>query len=149
MKLVAFESNVISLNPSLIGIGTAVGLCLFLLYSRKKKWANPRRRWFICSGLFAIGGIGFFSNPSISKSEFMLYWGVCAPLVYYATDRLFRYLSIQAYGRDFILWLRYSDEIDDSIGGRNPHIKMYDKVFSLSLLILIVTLTAVGASWSH
>ena len=49
--------------------------------------------------------------------------------------------------RDFYLWIRYSNEIDytrDGMG-KNRHIKTSDIVFSISLLVLIVGMSALRA----
>ncbi len=128
-----------------IGIAIAFGICFFFLYTRRMKWGKPKVRWSICIGLFILGILGLLFDPSPTKNDPMLYWGFCVPLLYYSTDRLFRYISFRVNGRDFILWLRGSSEIDDSFGGKNPHVKVLDIVFSLGLLIFIVVATLIGA----
>ena len=106
-------------------------------------------RWLVCGGLFIVGIIGLIITPISNGKNIMLFWGLCVPFAYYSIDRLFRILSFRIYDRDFILWLRWSDEIDDSIGGKNPHVKAYDRVFSISLLIIIFSITVLGATISH
>ena len=133
------------MDKSIVGIGIAIGLSFFFLYTRKKKWAKPKMRWLVCSGLFVIGLVGLIMNPISNEENIMLFWGLCVPIVYYSIDRLFRLLSFKIYDRDFILWLRWSDEIDDSLFGKNPHVKAYDRLFSIGLLIIIFTLTVLGA----
>ena len=134
------------MDNSIVGIGIAIGLSFFFLYTRKKKWANSKRRWLICSVLFVIGLVGLLLTPVTNRDNVMLFWGLCVPIVYYSIDRLFRLLSFRIYERDFILWLRWSDEIDDSLFGKNPHIRAYDRLFSIGLLILIFTITVFGAT---
>ena len=137
------------MDNSIVGIGIAIGLSFFFLYTRKKKWANPKRRWLICSGLFVIGLVGLILTPITNGDNVMLFWGLCVPIAYYSLDRLFRLLSLKIYDRDFILWLRWSDEIDDSLFGENPHVKAYDRLFSIGLLIIIFTMTVLGATLVH
>lgn len=133
------------MDNSIVGMGIAIGLSSFYLYTRKKKWMNPTIRWIVCSGLFLTGLIGLTSDQTLSKDDMILFWGMCVPIAYYSTDRFFRFLSFKIYNRDFILWLRGSDEIDDTIFARNPHVKPYDKLFSVGLLVLICALIFVGA----
>ena len=137
------------MDNSIIGIGIAIGLSFFFLYTRKKKWANPKSRWLVCGGLSIIGLIGLMRPPISNEDKIMLFWGCCVPIVYYFMDRLFRFLSFRIYERDFILWLRWSDEIDDSLFGKNPHVKAFDRVFSIGLLIVIFTITVLGAILLH
>lgn len=137
------------MDNSIIGIGIAIGLSFFFLYTRKKKWAKPGVRWLICSALFAIGLVGLKSTPISNKDNIMLFWGLCVPIAYYSLDRLFRHLSFKIYDRDFILWLRWSDEIDNSLFGKNPHVKAYDRLFSIGLLIFIAMMTVLGTILSH
>jgi hypothetical protein len=132
------------MSNSVIGIGIALGVSFFFLYTRGKKWTNPNLRWLMCGGLFISGLLGLVFMSDTSKANIMLYWGLCVPILSYGMDRLFRYLSFKIYDRDFVLWLCGSDEIDDSIGGRNPHVKPLDIVFSLGLLIFIVLTTLIG-----
>lgn len=128
-----------------IGIAIAFGVCFFFLYTRRMKWAKPEVRWIISAGLFILGISGWLLDANSTKEDLMLYWGLCVPLFYYAFDRLFRMISIRRNGRDFILWLKGSSEIDDSFGGKNPHVKGLDMVLSLGLLIFIVVITLVWA----
>ncbi|WP_157814114.1 hypothetical protein [Olleya sp. Bg11-27] len=46
--------------------------------------------------------------------------------------------------RDFILFLRNSDEINNGFGAENPHVKNSDKLFSFGLLIIIVGTLLIG-----
>jgi hypothetical protein len=132
------------MSNSEIGIGIAFGVSFFFLYTRGKKWNNPNLRWLICGGLFISGLYGLVFMSETHNANRMLYWGQCIPILYYGMDRLFRYFSFKIYDRDFVLWLRGSDEIDDSFGGKNPHVKVLDIVFSLGLLIFIVLTTLIG-----
>ena len=66
------------------------------------------------------------------------------PIIYNALDRLFKRISEAKYTRDFYLWLRGSFEIDDSFFGTNPHVNGLDKLFSLTLLCIIIILPLIG-----
>ena len=125
------------MHTSLIGILIALIVSCFLLYTRKESWANPKLRWIICIGLFIIGLKGLFMSLENEKENAILFWGLCVPIVYYSFDRFFRQLSFNIYKRDFILWLHNSNEIDESIGANNPHVRPYDKVFSIALAMII------------
>lgn len=132
------------MNNSIIGIFLALGISNFLLYTRKKKWTKPHLRWLTTATLFVIGFLGLLLVEDTNKANRILFWCLCVPWFYYCTDRLFRFLSLRIYNRDFVLWLRGSDEIDGSLGGKNPHVKPLDIVFSLGLLILIMVSTLIG-----
>jgi hypothetical protein len=137
------------LDLNLFGIIIGIGLAFFFLYTRKKKWAKPQFRWIFCSMLFLVGFLGLVSKNFFGNKYFLLYWGLCIPLAYYSIDRFLRYLSYKICNRDFILWLRGSVEIDDTIFGSNPHVKSIDKFFSILLLLTIMVLTIIGAALAH
>ena len=84
--------------------------------------------------------------PNIDSDRFLLGWNLCAPFAYFIVDRLFKYISMNVYDRDFILWLRYSDEIDDSLTGVNQHVGMLDILLSLLSLALAFGLTIFGVT---
>ncbi len=92
---------------------------------------------------FIVGVSGLLLAPN-NKNNTALFWGLCVPLIYYSTDRIFRYLSFKIYKRDFFLYLRHSGEIEYGFFANNPHIKTYDVVFSIALLIMIVFTTVIG-----
>lgn len=123
----------------------AIGFCSFLLYTRSFSWAKPALRWIVCGVLFIYGLFRFYYKSETQVDDFMLNWCLCMPLFYYSIDRFFRFLSFKIYNRDFILWLKNSPEIDDSWGAKNPHVKAFDIVFSVSLLVVIIGGMLVGA----
>ncbi len=59
-------------------------------------------------------------------------------------DRIFKRISENLHKRDFILFLRYSDEINSGFGAKNPQVKNSDKLFSFGLLIIIVGTLFIG-----
>jgi hypothetical protein len=119
-------------------IGLSLGMCFFLLYTRKKKWNSDLFRWGITGSLFFIGLTGFIIERThqIDNGFYFL----CPPLIYNCFDRWFKQLSVQKQGRDFYLWLSHSDEIDGSFRADNPHVKPFDKLFSILLLVIIIGL---------
>lgn len=133
-----------NMDNSTIGILFAVGVCFFILYTRKKKWMSRKLVWFICIGFLAIGLFGFLYLKPIFRGDKVLYFGFCIPIVYWIVDRIFKRLSEKIHQRDFILFLRNSDEIDDGFGASNPHVKSSDKLFSIGLVIIIVLTLVIG-----
>ncbi len=132
------------MDNSIIGIGIALGISFFILYSRNAKWINSKIVWLICFGLFAIGLLGFLNSESELKDDRIMYFGFCVPLIYWVFDRLFRKISENMHKRDFILFLRYSNEINSKFGAKNSHVKGSDKLFSFGLLIIIVATLLIG-----
>lgn len=118
-----------------------------LLYQRKKKWVTGRTRWMLTGILAGFGLLGFLVTgmyASVLGSQFLL-----IPFIYNCFDRLFKYITIKKYNRDFYLWLRYSSEIDDRMMGHNPHVGVLDKLFSVTLLFMIMGLFIAGAFIYH
>ncbi len=113
-----------------------------LLYQRKKRWATKRTRWMLTGILAGFGLLGFLVTgmyAAVLGSQFLL-----IPFIYNCFDRLFKYITLKKYNRDFYLWLRYSSEIDDRMMGHNPHVGMLDKLFSVTLLFMIFGLLITG-----
>lgn len=132
------------MDTSIIGIGIALGVSVFILYTRKTKWMKPNLVWLICVGLLIIGFVGFMYVQPEFKNDRMMYFGCCVPIIYWIFDRLFKRISEHVHGRDFILFLRGSVEINDGFGAKNPHVKGSDKLFSLGLLLIIIINLVIG-----
>ena len=127
-----------------IGVTIAIGVSFFILYTRKKKWMKEKIVWLICIGLLTIGLYGFlFLKPTL-RTDKVLYFGLCIPTVYWIFDRIFKRISENIHKRDFILFLRYSDEINDGLGAKNPHVKTSDKIFTFGLLIITIVTLVIG-----
>ena len=124
------------LNDATVGLAVSIGINFSLLYTRKSKWNTDIFRWLSTGILFLSGLIVFYTERSIDKDFGFLSWCVITPLIYNVVDRVLKLLSLRILKRDFFLWLRYSNEIDDSPGGKNPHIHWLDKVLSIALLAL-------------
>ena len=122
-----------------IGIGIGFGACFVLLYSRKTTWFKARIIVLPLSISFLIGVFGFLTICKHPDAN-VFYSGLCIPLVYFSLDRILKSLSEKFQNRDLILWLRFSDEIDYSIGAKNPQVTSIDKVFSMVLLFSIMIL---------
>ena len=128
-----------------VGLIISLGTNFILLYSRKKKWATNKLRWSVCGTLFFIGLVSILSERSkINKDFYFFSWCMITPVIYNSLDRIFKTLSMKKNSRDFYLWLRGSDEIDDTLFGKNPHIKALDRLFSLLLLFSIISLPLFG-----
>ncbi|WP_289063958.1 hypothetical protein [uncultured Zobellia sp.] len=134
------------MDNSIIGVGAAIGISFFILNKRKRPWMNPKVVWLSCIGLLAMGLYGFlFVKPELRQDRTM-FFGFCVPIVYWIFDRIFKRISENIHQRDFILFLRYSDEINHGFGAKNPHVKISDKFFSIGLLLIIVVTLVIGMS---
>lgn len=127
-----------------IGITFAMGLSFFLLYTRMKKWCTNKFRWRI-TGIFLIVGLigligSFIFDMKTEKGLRILFSSMIVPFIYNSVDRFFKQMSEKYQKRDFLLYLRFSPDIDklSEIGASNPHIKRLDAFFSITLLIFIV-----------
>ena len=119
----------------------ALGISFSILYLRKEEWIRAPRVWLFCLALSTIGIASFlYFAESASRDERIMYWGFCVPFIYWTSDRFFKKLSVKIHQRDFILFLRGSKEIDDSISALNPLVEVSDKIISI-LLVLIIVLT--------
>ena len=127
-----------------MGIGIALGVSIFILYKRKSKWLNSKIVWLICVGLLAIGLFGFLFSETEFRNDRIMYFGFCVPIIYWTFDRIFKQISENMHKRDFILFLRYSNEINDQFGAKNPQVKGSDKLFSFGLLTIIVATILIG-----
>lgn len=126
-------------------ISLSLGLPFLLLYTRKMKWQGRNLKQVLVVVMTAISVIGL-TLSNTNESRLFFYAFITTP-IYLLVDMGFKFLSIKRHSRDFYLWLRFSDEIDDSFSGidNNKHIKTSDVIFSISLLILIIGLCAFGA----
>lgn len=132
------------MDKSLIGTSIALGISFIIMYSRKEKWLNPKIVWLTLSGLCIIGVIGLIKTNAEFKDNLILFYGFCVPLIYWIFDRIFKLISLRIQKRDFYLWLRNSDEIDNQLFAKNPHVKITDKILSFGLLIIIIAALLVG-----
>lgn len=132
------------MNNTTIGIGIGIGVCFFLLYTRKAKWMKPKIVWLTNIILLLIGLFGILYSNSENKGERILYLELCAPIIYWIFDRIFKRISENIHKRDFILFFRGSGEINERFGVKNPHVKDSDKLFTFGLLIIIIGTLILG-----
>lgn len=132
------------MDNSIIGIGIALGVSFFILYTRKTKWMTEKLVWLICGGLLAIGLFGLFYFKAEFRNDRIMYFGFCVPIIYWTFDRIFKRISENMHKRDFILFLRYSNEINDRLGAKNPSVKISDKLFSFGLMTIIIATLLIG-----
>lgn len=128
----------------IIGIFFSLGLSIFMLYTRKKKWFSFNAKFVLTATLMTIGIVGFILSTN-NNSRFMFY-SLIIPFLILLMDRLFKYISSRLHERDFILYLRWSDEIKNRISeiGSNKHVKKSDIIFSFILLLSIMGFTLLG-----
>ena len=133
------------INFIAFGIGVSLGVNFLLLYTRKHKWSNDFLRWLITVTLLLIGLLGIFGFLNDLNKDFTIFsWCLTTPFIYNCVDRIFKKISQMCYDRDFYLWLDGSSEVDESIFGKNTHLNIWDKVFSMVLLFLILFLPLIG-----
>jgi len=86
-----------------------------------------------------------FSFADDNDYRHLFYAFLITPLILLLAEG-FKRESLKVHKRDFYLFLRGSKEIDNApFFPENPHIRLSDKVFSFTLLILILGLTFFGA----
>ncbi len=123
----------------IIGLIFSLGLSISLLYLRMKKWLKNTVKWLITITLAIIGLIGFLVTRSADYR--FLFYSMMIPSVYLLIDNLFKKISVRFQGRDFYLYLRNSDDIDE----HDEDISALDIVFSFTILGLIMGLCVLGA----
>jgi len=129
---------------SLLECTFSLGLSFFLLYTRKVKWLTTKLRFAILIPITISGIVGFIYAKN--NDTRLVFYFMILPSVTYIFDKLFKRISLKLHKRDFYLYLNQSSDIKD--GGRlhlNPHILKSDIVFSVTLLIIIVGLSGLGA----
>jgi len=130
---------------TIISIFIALGVPFMLLYSRKSNWYRTSLKQILFFGMLLIGLIGFYHS---NTNDFRLFfYAILVVPIYILVDHAFKLMSLKFHKRDFYLWIRYSNEINYTRARmvKNKHIKPSDIVFSISLLILIIGMSTVGA----
>ncbi|NNJ56625.1 MAG: hypothetical protein HKP14_10845 [Bacteroidia bacterium] len=95
-------------------------------------------RWSITALLFIIGLVGWLGYFNVVHEDFHFFsWCIMTPFFYNMLDLSFKMISERVNKRDFYLWLRFSDDIDDSFRGINLHVGALDILFSLILIFAI------------
>ena len=122
--------------------GFFIGMCVpfFFLYNRK--WLPEVIVYTLTSSMFVAGIIIVLLDSNFTLTP--IAWGLCIPLIIFLLDRFFKRISVKFHNRDLILWIRDSSEIDNSMGAKNHHVLLSDKLFSIGLLVLIFTLSLSG-----
>ena len=130
-------------------IAVSLAVSFILLYARRKKWNTNGLRWVVTGTFFLIGMAGVVIDKGRLPDRGFYFLFI--PFIYNCFDRWFKNISEKKYGRDFYLYLRYSGEINDGLFARNPHVKPLDKIFSFSLLFIIIGLMmlAVGLCYNN
>lgn len=116
---------------SLLLLALGTGVPFYLLYNRHKPWLTVRVRLVI-----AITATLIALSATSSSIDYWLAIG-CAigPVGYLLNYSMVSSLSNRVQGRPFFLWLRHSDDIDDSLFAHNPHVSNWDRAFSIYLLM--------------
>ncbi|RIJ45479.1 hypothetical protein D1614_22650 [Maribellus luteus] len=133
MKLEA----IIFISPLLINF--------ILLFARKKKWTRTKAKWLFVIVLFVIGLVAF-QNPNYFDFRIprIVSWSIMTPLIFSILDFLIMRLSYSIQNRDLYLWVRGSEDIDNSRFSGGNHVRGSDRVLSLILLFSVILLPFVG-----
>jgi len=120
----------------IIGFILSFGLSMMMLFYRRKKWLNDNVKLKISLPLTIIGLIGF----SLSKSSDFrfLFSSMIVPSIYLLIDRLFKRISLKYQGRDFYLYLQFSDDVDKDVSA-------LDIIISFAFLGILIALLVFGA----
>lgn len=117
---------------------------MFLLFNRKKSWNSFQFRWIISLTILMVA-IVYISFVNVEKlNVYAFLWCLSTILIYTICDHICKIISNRIHGRDFYLWLRGSDEINDSFGAKNEHVLISDKILSFLLLILAFVLPTIS-----
>ena len=114
-----------------------------LLFNRKKKWVKNKYKWYILI-LLSFVGIFLFFNPEIykdnSSDQKLVQWAFLTPLIFSIIDFSVMKLSYLIHNRDIYLWLKGSNDIDDSKLSGGKHVRASDRLFSFILLCTVIIL---------
>lgn len=110
-----------------------------LLYNRKKKWAKSTFKWYFVILLACIGVVLMYIEGNI-RNDLLLNSTFFTPFIYSIIDLSFTKLSFYIHNRDLYLWLRNSNDIDNSKLSGGKHVRASDRLFSIILLLLVITL---------
>jgi hypothetical protein len=127
------------------GLTIAIGLSAFLLFVRKKKWCTDKFRLILTGVLFISGLLGLFLLDEATEFQISFFKWLQVPLLNSLLDRLFKFLSYKIHGRDLLLYARGSSDLDYK--GKNPNLKTSDYIFSIALIISLLTLPLYGLIW--
>jgi len=130
------------MNLSLIGIIGPMLLNFFLLFNRKKKWAQSVYKWYLVLGLLiaSLLILAYSDIKLLDGREKLAIWGLTTPFIFSLLNNLFKIISIQIHNRDLHLWLRGSNDIDDSKLSGGKHVKGSDRILSIILLFTVIFL---------
>ena len=105
---------------------------------------NPILIWVLCFGFLFVGLYRLLDPKTEFRNDRIMYFGFCVPIIYWFFDRVFKFISLKINKRDFILYLRGSDEINNGFGAKNHHIKGLDILFSFTLIFIILATLLIG-----
>lgn len=110
------------------------------LYYRKSKIFKGYKKWCIIIAYFIIGII--FKNEishTNHSMQLILNWSFATPLIFTFYISLCTFVSKRINNRDFKLYLRFSNEIDD-LKPRKTKSKTTDKIISYTAIFLVLLL---------
>ncbi len=121
-----------------LGLIISIGISTFLLINRNKSWCTNPLRFCLTGLLFLIGLTSLLFVNDLSKDLIFFFNCLLIPFIHSLFDKFFRFLSFKIHTRDFLLYIRGSEDLDSHY--KNPELKSSDYVFSILLLILLFSL---------
>ena len=118
---------------------TPILINYILLFNRKKKWVKNKYKWYLLIVLAITGVFLFYYNGSF-MNETLIIWAFFTPLVFSLIDFTLMKFSFLIHNRDLYLWLRGSDDIDNTKLSGGKHVRASDRIFSFILLFSIIIL---------
>jgi hypothetical protein len=133
------------MDLALLNIIVMMAVSFFLLYQRRKKWLTNKLRWIIVVSVAIIGIVGLLlTRQGREGTGTPLFQLLFIPVLHNGIDRAFKLWSMRLQGRDFYLYLRGSNDIDDRMNAENPHISGADMAFSICLLLITMALIVIS-----
>jgi len=115
-----------------------ISLCFILLYFRKRTWVKSKTTLILLFALALISTVGYLTlNPDLPGQ---LFWGLTTPFIFQLSNKTASQISWKIHGRELYLWLRGSEDIDNTKLSGGSHVKGSDRILSLTLLILVILL---------
>lgn len=117
----------------------SAGVSIVMLYFRMKNWFKEAYKYTLTVTLSLIGTGGLILSKT--NNYRFLFYSMLVPFMYLLVDKLFKWISVRLQGRDFYLFLRNSDDLDN----HDENISPLDMALSFYILGMIFCLTFFGA----
>lgn len=110
-----------------------------LVYNRNKSWTQGFIRYIIPFTLLFLGLLLFLYQDFLKLNNINFILGVLfSPTLLLLSLIIIRKHSFYLHKRDIYLWLKYSNEINDSTLSGGNHVKTSDRIYSIILLFFML-----------